>query len=137
MLAPLASTTCSASYTVTQADLDHGSVQDSATVTGTPPGSTTPLPPSPPSTVTIPVTPAPALSIVKSASPGSVSAVGAVITYSFVVTNTGNVTLSNVGVTDTQVAPASALTSGPTCPVATLAPGASADVYGDVHGHPG
>ena len=69
--------------------------------------------------------PAPSLSIVKSADKTSVSAVGQVITYAFRVTNTGNVTLTNVTVTDTQISPALALTSGPTCPSSTLAPGAS------------
>jgi len=73
---------------------------------------------------------------VKSADKTSVSAVGDVITYSFVVTNTGNVTLHNVTVTDTQIAPAVALTSGPTCPTSTLAPGIS-DVHCDLHGDAG
>jgi uncharacterized repeat protein (TIGR01451 family) len=57
---------------------------------------------------------------VKSASPGSVSAVGAVITYSFVVTNTGNVTFVDVVVAD-----GLAGLSPVSCPVTTLAPGAS------------
>ncbi|MFN8191650.1 MAG: hypothetical protein U0R78_14640 [Nocardioidaceae bacterium] len=43
---------------------------------------------------------------------------GDTILYSFVITNTGNVTLTLVGVTDAKVGPV-------TCPVTTLAPGAS------------
>ncbi|MFN8191651.1 MAG: hypothetical protein U0R78_14645 [Nocardioidaceae bacterium] len=43
---------------------------------------------------------------------------GDTILYSFVITNTGNVTLTSVGVTDAKVGPV-------TCPVTTLAPGAS------------
>lgn len=37
------SETCTASYTVTKADLDHGSVTDSATASGMPAGSKTPI----------------------------------------------------------------------------------------------
>ena len=107
------SATFTATYTVTQADLDHGSINDSATATGTPP--TGPSVTSPPSTASVPVTQNPALSIVKSASPASVSAVGNTVTYTFAVTNTGNVDLSGVHVTDTQQPPAGALASGPTC----------------------
>ncbi|MEO6884910.1 MAG: hypothetical protein ABI232_01305, partial [Jatrophihabitantaceae bacterium] len=50
-LAPTVSETCTGSYTVTQADLDHGKLVDTATATGTPP--TGPPITSPPSTVTI------------------------------------------------------------------------------------
>ena len=122
-LAAGASTTCSASYTVTQADYDNPTVQDSATVIGTPP-SGPPTPPTPPSTVIIPVTPAPAITVLKSASVSTVNAVGNVVTYSFLVTNTGNVPLTNVTVTDTQTLPSLAASLGPiTCPVTALAAG--------------
>jgi uncharacterized repeat protein (TIGR01451 family) len=120
--------TCTATYTVTQADLDNGSVHDSATATGTPPGpaGTTGTPVvSGPSTATVEATQQAALSVVKSSPTKSYSAVGDVIDYDFLVTNTGNVTMSSISVTDKQSAPAGSLTSGPTCPAATLAPGAS------------
>ncbi len=124
-LAPGASVTCTATYTTTLADLNNGSINDSATAAGTNPagGTTT----STPSAAAVTTTQAPALTIAKSASPTTVSAVGAVVTYTFVITNTGNVTLTNVAVTDAQTAPAGSLTSGPTCPagVASMAPGAS------------
>ena len=59
---------------------------------------------------------APAISLVKSVtSSGPYNAVGQTISYQFVATNTGNVTLSSVGITDTQAAPAGSLTSGPSC----------------------
>ena len=112
-LAPGQSASFTATYVVTQADLDHGSINDSATASGSPPSG----PPidSLPSTASVPVTQSPALSIVKSATPASVSAVGDTVTYTFAVTNTGNVDLSGVSVDDTQEAPAGSLASGPTC----------------------
>jgi uncharacterized repeat protein (TIGR01451 family) len=128
-LAPQVSTTCTASYEVTQADLDNGSVHNSAIVEGTPPDDGDPSTPnepvpSDPSEVTVPADQSPGLSVVKSASPASVSAVGDVIDYSFLVTNTGNVAMTGIAVTDTLSAPAGpALTV--VCPVTELAAGAS------------
>ena len=146
-LAPGQSATFTATYTVTQADLDHGSINDSAIASGSPPSG----PPidSPPSTATVPVTQSPALSIVKSAAPASVSAVGDTVTYTFAVTNTGNVDLSGVSVDDTQEPPAGGLASGPTCQSlsspsgacsgssTSLAPGQSATFTGTYIGDAG
>ena len=113
-LAPGISTTCTATYTVAQADLNKGSITDSATATGTLPNSTTYTTPTP-ATATVTATQTAGLTISKTASPTTVSAVGNVVTYTFTVKNTGNVTLTTVGVNDTQNAPAGSLTSGPTC----------------------
>ncbi|WP_420367228.1 DUF7507 domain-containing protein [Curtobacterium sp. L1-20] len=121
-IAPGASVTCTASYVTTQADVDQGGVTNTATVTGTPPGGGT-TPPSPPSTVTVPSDPAPALTVVKTADRTELTAAGQTITYSFVVTNTGNVTLTDVAVDDTDFTGTGTL-SAVTCPTATLAPGA-------------
>ncbi|WP_147409011.1 LPXTG cell wall anchor domain-containing protein [Kitasatospora xanthocidica] len=123
-LAPGASVTCTASYTVTQADIDRGKVTNTATATGTPPSG--PPVTSPPSSTSVPNTPEPALTIVKSASPTTVSAVGQVVDYSFLVTNTGNVTLTNVTVNETAFS-GSGTPPVVTCPpgAASLAPGAS------------
>ena len=108
------SATFTASYTITQADLNNGSVNDSATASGTPPTGSPVA--SPISTATVTTTSAPALTVMKSVtSTGPYNAAGQSITYSFVAKNTGNVTLNSVGITDTQTAPAGALTSGPTC----------------------
>ncbi|WP_141561867.1 choice-of-anchor A family protein [Micromonospora sp. WMMA1996] len=125
-LAPGASTTCTATYTVTQADLDHGSVSDTATAHGTPPGSTTPVD-SEPSELTIAATPVtPDITLVKSSTTTTITAEGQQVEYRFAVTNTGGVTLSDVNVTDVQTPPSSNANLGPiTCPVTTLAPGAS------------
>jgi uncharacterized repeat protein (TIGR01451 family) len=123
---------CAATYTVTQADLDahpvNGAVtiKDTATVTGTAPDGRAL---DSHSSASVPVAQTPSIDLTKSvASPtGPVSAVGDTITYDFHVTNTGNVTLSGISISDQQVPPAGALTSGPTCPDESLAPGASMD----------
>jgi uncharacterized repeat protein (TIGR01451 family) len=119
-LAPGASETCTASYVTTQADVDAGKVMNTATAHGLPPGSDTPVV-SPPSTATVPAVGSPGIKVVKSASLTSFSKPGQKITYHFKVTNTGNDTLTSIGVTDTGLPGLSAIT----CLVTTLAPGAS------------
>ena len=67
-LAPGASENCTAKsvYTVSQGDVDNGSVVDTATATGIDTQGDTSLPSDPPATVTIPTVPAaPALTIAK------------------------------------------------------------------------
>ena len=123
-LAPGASTICTATYTIAQVDLEHGSVHDAATASGTgPQGGKTP--PTPPSEVTVPGAQKPALSVVKSAAEKTFEKVGDVIHYSFLVSNTGNVRVTDISVTDVQQAPAGQLTTGPICPAAALDPGKS------------
>ncbi|WP_420367201.1 DUF7507 domain-containing protein [Curtobacterium sp. L1-20] len=126
-LAPGASQECTADepYTVTAADLTNGSVDNSATAHGTPPGSTTPKTTTPSTTSTTTTTPAPALTMVKSASPNSESdfVVGQEITYSFLVTNTGNVPLSDITINEGEFTGTGTM-SDPTCPEPTLAAGA-------------
>ena len=90
-LAPTETTTCTAVHTVTQADLDAGTVTNNATADGTPAGGT--LTPATDS-ATAHATQTPALTLAKTASPLTYAAVGDVITYTYVVTNSGNVTLS-------------------------------------------
>lgn len=94
-LAPGAVITCTATYTVVQADVDAGSITNTATVTGVPPG-TTPPPVSPSSGITVPTPNAPAMSLLKTVDTEKATTVGQVLTYSFFLTNTGNVTLTNV-----------------------------------------
>ncbi len=121
-LAPNASTTCTGSYVLTQADIDAGKVDNSATATGTPPVGD-PIT-SQPSAVTTPVNAPNSMTITKSA--GAVqdkngngrTDAGDTIDYSFVVKNTGTTTLNSLALADPKI-------SGVTCPTATLAPGAS------------
>ena len=93
---------------------------------------------SPPSTVTVPVSQTDTLSVVKSSTTASYSAVGDSISYTYVVKDTGNTTLTDVSVTDNPVSPATG-SSTPQCQnltnpsgscsgatVASLAPGQSA-----------
>jgi hypothetical protein len=110
-LTPGASLTCAASYVITQADLDSGSVTNIAFATN---GTVT----SPPDTETVTALQNPAMTIVKTASPATYSTAGQVIDYSYLVTNTGNVTIGGpITVTDDK-----AIVS---CPPGDLAPGGS------------
>ena len=122
-MAPGAQLVCTASYVLTQADIDAGQVTNSATATGVPPGDLQP-PVSPPSETRVPALPAPGLNIVKSATPAVMTTVGETLEYSFVVTNTGNVTLADVAVDDTDFSGEGAL-SAVTCPdeAARIIPG--------------
>ena len=95
--------TCTASYVVTQADVDNGQIDNTATVNATDPGGN-PLSVSDPETV--PVMQTAAIALVKTLQSnadedgsGDVT-VGDTLTYSFVATNDGTVTLSNVAITD-------------------------------------
>ena len=127
-LVPGSSETCSAdsTYTVTQADVDAGSVVDTATATGTDTQGDT-SPPSDPSTVTVPAdAPAPAVSLTKTGTvtpsiDQDAAKVGDTIAYSYKVTNVGNVTLASVAADD----PALGTVTCPTPAAPGLVPGSS------------
>ncbi len=114
-LAPGASTTCSGTYKITQADIDAGKVENTATATGTSPtGDLT----SDPSGTLTPITQSKTLTLVKTAGAPTGNSAGSTISYSFKVTNTGNVTFKTVSINDAQLdAP------GAVCPAGDLAPG--------------
>jgi uncharacterized repeat protein (TIGR01451 family) len=118
VLAPGQSMLCTATYLTTQADVDGGSLVNVASVSGTPArGSLTPANDS----ELIDAVRRPALALAKTAEPSAFVAEGDLITYTIVATNTGNVTLSDVDVTD----PLVTLDCSPAAPVASLAPGAA------------
>ncbi|WP_431279404.1 beta strand repeat-containing protein [Leifsonia poae] len=118
------SATFTATYITTQADLDHGLISDQATATADPP--TGPGLSNSSDVVTVTAVQNGALSLTKAASPGSVSAVGDTVAYTFAVTNTGNVTLNTVGITEKSFSGSGSL-SAIACPPSALAPGASVD----------
>ncbi|MCC5922119.1 MAG: DUF11 domain-containing protein, partial [Cyclobacteriaceae bacterium] len=115
-------TTFTATYTITQADIDAGEVNNTATVSGTDVfGGTTVTAAG---SETVELDQEAALTVAKSATQingetatTTFNAVGDVITYEIVVTNSGNVTLTNVEVVD----PLTGLTET----IASLAPGVS------------
>ncbi len=112
-----------ATYVIEQADLDAAvPITNEASLGGTPRlGAYTPVTDT--ETVTL-VAPAPQLSLVKTATPSANVALGDVITYSYVVENTGNVTMENVAITDVQIAQGTLSVISP-ANVASLAPGAT------------
>ena len=75
----------------------------------------------------------PSLSLVKMEAPGSpnpITKAGQAVTYDFDVTNTGNTTLKNLSVVDTQSVPGETLTGPISCPVTSLAAAASVTCTG-------
>ncbi|MGN7773600.1 DUF7507 domain-containing protein [Phyllobacterium sp. 22552] len=119
-LAPGGSATFTAIYTPTQGEIDAGQVTNTATPTGTPPSG--PPVEGPPDTVIVPPDQATGLIIDKTGTLNDLDGdnlldPGETISYSFLVTNTGNVTLTNVTVNDPKVSVVE--------PAQTLAPGAS------------
>ena len=112
-------TTFTATYTITQSDIDSGSITNSATVIGEDPNSNSvtdtsddpnntddidPNGDGEPDDDTITTLPVEGtISLTKIALPatdGSYDTLGEVINYELVITNTGNVTLTNIEVTD-------------------------------------
>src|SRR5262249_8606339 len=90
--------TCTATYTVTQADRDRAHITNQAPATGTTPNDDDV--PSPPAGATVTGQQHPAIHVVKTAFPTQYAEPGEVITYTYTVTNTGNVTLHGITVHD-------------------------------------
>jgi hypothetical protein len=108
--------TCTGTYRLTRADVNAGKVTNTAVATGTPPSG--PPVTSAPSTAMVTIPASPGIAIKKTASPGKYHKAGTLIHFMFVVSNTGNVTLTGVKVSD----PRHGL-SAVRCPTATLTPG--------------
>ena len=121
-LLPTHSVTCTGTYTTAQADVDAGSVSDTATASatdsaGNPVSGTS-------NTVVVEANEATSsMTLVKSTTATSFDAAGQSIPYSYVVTNTGTRTLSGIGVTDN-------LVSGVSCPGTPVGPGQSTTCTG-------
>ena len=114
-LAPGASTPITTSYTVTQNDINNGSIDNTARASTNYSGTSY----SDQSSVSVPARQVPEIRIVKSSGETTFTTAGDIIHYSLTVTNSGNVTLTDVMVTD----PDAAVTcSGSPF---TLAPGAT------------
>jgi uncharacterized repeat protein (TIGR01451 family) len=125
-LVPGQCSTALARHTVTAADLTAGSVTNTASATATDPTGT---PVNGSSSVTQPLDPEePAVTINKQLVSSTVPplTVGQVVAYEFIVTNTGDVPLSAVSVTDPLV------TNITGTPIATLGVGASQTLNGSV-----
>ncbi|HEY8577175.1 MAG TPA: SdrD B-like domain-containing protein [Devosia sp.] len=131
------STTFTAYYFLTQADLDNGSRPNTASVSGrwgTNSSNGSSLNATASDNATVPALSNPGLTLIKAlesaADVGNPrTSVGDVVRYRFTVTNTGNTTLNSVTITDSLPGvapdPAGAFNIG------TLAPGASSTVYAD------
>ena len=114
-LAPSAQLTCTNTYSITQTDLDNAGVKNTATGSAT---FGTKTVTSAPVTLSTPLTQSITLSLKKTANPSTYIHVDDVINYTYVLTNIGNVDLSNpYTVTDDKTTVAC-----PSVP-ATLAPG--------------
>jgi uncharacterized repeat protein (TIGR01451 family) len=123
-LAPGESTTCTATYTATQADLDRGDIDNTAVAHGTDPKDKPVDSNEDPADV--PGTQDPKLAIVKTVDKKTYKA-GDTLTYTFVVTNVGNITEYNVVVEEVSFNGSGKL-SPVSCPVEetkVLVPGAS------------
>ncbi|WP_283774039.1 gliding motility-associated C-terminal domain-containing protein, partial [Aquiflexum sp. TKW24L] len=96
-LAPLASESIPTSYTVTQTDLDNGFVTNRATASGV---STNDEPVEDSDEITVVASENPSIEVIKTTESASFSEIGQVVTYTITVKNTGNVTLTNLLVSD-------------------------------------
>jgi uncharacterized repeat protein (TIGR01451 family) len=121
-LLPGASTTCTATYTLVQADVDQGLVTNTATATAVSPGDIAVT--SNESDAAVAGTADRRLTLTKRAEPATVTGPDQEITYRFTVSNTGDTTLTGLRIVENEFSG----TGGPLetdCPVTSLAPGAT------------
>jgi uncharacterized repeat protein (TIGR01451 family) len=116
-VAPGATCVLESAYTLTQDDVDAGEVTNDASVKGTPPTGDDVTDDA---TDTKKFTRSPSVELVKTLDPSGGRSVGDTLTYQLVATNTGNVTLTGVVISD-ELQGLSALSCLPSAPAA-LAP---------------
>jgi uncharacterized repeat protein (TIGR01451 family) len=121
-LDPGESATCTATYTVTQEDMTAGSITNTATASGDTPNGNTVKSPEVSETVRA-TPPVELLEIVKSAHPDTVSRAGTTVTYTYRVTNVGDVPVHNIVINDTSTG--TGTMSEITCEATSLEPGES------------
>lgn len=115
-LKPGETTTCTAAYTVTAADVGAGSIDNTAVAAGREPGDETVT--SPPSSEHLEITEPPGIIVDKLVQTKGPFRAGQTVRYSYQVTNTGGAALDDVHVTDDHV-------TGISCKATTLAPAGS------------
>ncbi|WP_442915023.1 DUF7507 domain-containing protein, partial [Leifsonia sp. Leaf336] len=124
-LDPGDSTICTAAYDVTAADIAAGVIDNTAEANGLDPSNDTVT--SPEDSAQVTATPAvAALDLTKTANPATVTAAGDTITYTFHVTNTGNVPIDSIAIQEGNFSGTGSI-SAITCNATTLAPAASTD----------
>jgi uncharacterized repeat protein (TIGR01451 family) len=96
-MAPGAVITLTGTYTLTQADIDAGVFSNTATVSGDDPEGD---PINEDDDDIQGLDQMPSIAVSKTANPGTYAVIGQTITYTIIVENTGNVTLSNIQVND-------------------------------------
>ena len=116
--------TCTASYTVTAADVARGSIGNTAVATGD--SVRTPVS-SPPSIEHLDLTEPPGLTVEKLVDTAGPFHAGETVRYSYLVSNTGGTTLGNIRVTDNHV-------TGISCEAPSLAPAGSPGDSTTCHG---
>ncbi|UYM03932.1 DUF7507 domain-containing protein [Solicola gregarius] len=121
ILAPGQSTECTATYETTQADVDRGSIENTATATADPPFRMDP-PVSDPDNAVVTADQSPELALNKTVRPTTVEQSGDQVRYAFIVENTGNVTVNGIEIAETAFTGSGQL-SGVQCPAGFLEPG--------------
>jgi hypothetical protein len=123
---PGAVVTCTASYTATQADIDAGTITNTVTAHASFGQQAVT---SDPATAAVAALPDPALRLIKRATVDPAAdqnsaRIGDSISYTFLVTNSGNLTLTEIEVTDPSLGRV-------VCPITTLSPGGDETCTGD------
>ena len=112
-LAPAGTTTCTAEHTVTQAEMDAGGnlVNHVTASSAEAPNAIDSL--------SIPITQTKTMTVAKSSTTADVTAAGQIVPYSYLLTNTGNITLTGISLSDDNT------DAAPVCGTTTLAPSAT------------